>query len=81
LLAFAISLGQRPKPNDIGRRLWARWSCSQQFTIGTGGSTSNYMEAISAIESTTVSIVTHTPRKTQTLPAGPPLASEEALVL
>ena len=47
----------------------------------TGGSTRNYMEAISAIERTTVSIVTHTPRKTQTLPAGPPLAREEALVL
>lgn len=33
------------------------------------------------MESTTVSIVTHTPRKTQTLPAGPPLASEDAPVL
>ena len=40
-----------------------------------------HIEAISAMESTTVSIVMHTPRKTQTLPAGPPLASDEALVL
>jgi hypothetical protein len=39
------------------------------------------MEAISAMESTTVNIVTHTPKKTQILPAGPPFASEEAPVL
>lgn len=58
-----------------------RLSCVVVSTVAAAPNKQTYIEAISAMDSTDVKNVKHTPRNTQTLPAGPPLAIEEAPVL